>query len=956
MEKVKLSELAKKMQISAEKLLEICQDAHMRIKNSEQEISAFQQKTIISLAENFKTMNKENIRDDKNTLTKEKEHDSNEQKKSTSLKLKAKEPVQLDSASKLSLKKAEPTEVTLQRKTVSQLQLSGSGQLRNKKTVTVEVRKKYTYVKKSALLDQARSEQEAKQKEEEKLTPINKTAGQITEKMGENVSYETRIPVLETAEKEDFVEKTPELVLHAKEELSAAQGEINAGEPRKQEESFGENERTLEEKRKQVLENIANAKNRKQEKKEGQGQQQPSEEKKPIALKPVIAGEVEDKEAESLQAKNKRKSKVGDFVDKYAKKRININKINLDDEEADTKERIHYKKFGSRNLFKKSLATVGKQEFEKPTVPVVREVSIPDNITVAELADRMSVKAAVVIKKLLQMGEIATINQILDRSTALLLVEEFGHKAKLYNENALEDELAVTDKEKAEEQIVNRAPIVTIMGHVDHGKTSLLDYIRRSKVAAGEAGGITQNIGAYHVETKKGMITFLDTPGHAAFTAMRARGSKVTDIVVLVVAADDSVMPQTIEAIEHARAANVPIVVAINKIDKPDADPNQVVQALLQHGVISEEFGGDTMMAKISAKTGEGVDTLLDTILLQAEMLELKAPINVPARGIILESRLDKGRGVVASILLQRGTLRKGDIVLSGLVYGRVRAVLDETGRQVDSAGPAIPVEVLGLSGIPVAGDEAVVVSDERKAREIALFRQSKYRDTELASKKSVKLEDLFSSIEQEKISTLNIILKASVQGSVEAIRDALLKLSTDEVQVKIISSGVGGITESDVNLALASNAVIIGFNVRADVTAKKIIEKENVDIHYHSIIYEVISQIKNSLSGMLSPEIKEKIIGLAEVREVFRSPKFGAIAGCMVIDGVVKRSKPIRVLRNNVVIFEGELESLRRFKEDAREVRQGMECGIGVKNYDDVVVGDQIEVFDRIETERTLA
>ncbi|PWV59253.1 translation initiation factor IF-2 [Plasticicumulans acidivorans] len=578
---------------------------------------------------------------------------------------------------------------------------------------------------------------------------------------------------------------------------------------------------------------------------------------------------------------------------------------------------------------------------------------MPETISVADLAQKMAVKATEVIKTLMKLGSMVTINQVLDQETAAVVVEEMGHSYKLLSENALEDELAAEMGAVREEQA--RAPVVTIMGHVDHGKTSLLDYIRRTKVAAGEAGGITQHIGAYHVETPKGTITFLDTPGHAAFTAMRARGAKATDIVVLVVAADDGVMPQTVEAIQHAKAAGVPIVVAVNKMDKPGVDPERVKSELSQQGVISEEWGGDTLFAYVSAKTGLGVDNLLDQILVQAEVLELTAAIDGPAKGVVIESRLDKGRGPVATVLVQSGTLHKGDIILTGLEYGRVRAMLDESGKQIDEAGPSIPVEVLGLSGAPNAGDEVVAVSDERKAREIALFRQGKFRDVKLARQQKAKLENVFKNMEEGEVATLNVVLKTDVQGSAEALSDALTKLSTDEVRVNMVSSGVGAINESDVNLAVASEAVLIGFNVRADSAARKLIEEEGVDLHYYSVIYDVIDEIKKALAGMLSPEVREQIIGLVEVRQVFRHPKFGSIAGCMVIDGVVKRSAPIRVLRDNVVIFEGEIDSLRRFKEDASEVRQGFECGIGVRNYNDVREGDHIEVFERVEVQRTL-
>ncbi len=591
--------------------------------------------------------------------------------------------------------------------------------------------------------------------------------------------------------------------------------------------------------------------------------------------------------------------------------------------------------------------------FEKPTKPVVREVTIPETITVAELAQKMSIKAAELIKALMKLGTMATINQVLDQDTATILVEEMGHKPKLLKENALEEALVSEGASRGEEK--PRPPIITVMGHVDHGKTSLLDYIRRSKVAAGEAGGITQHIGAYHVDTDKGTITFLDTPGHSAFSAMRARGAEVTDIVILVVAADDGVMPQTKEAVQHARAAGVPIVVAINKIDKPEADPDRVKNELAQLDVIPEDWGGDTMFVHVSAKTGQGIDELLDSVLLQAEVLELKAPVDGPAQGVVIESRLDKGRGAVASLLVQKGTLHKGDILLAGQEFGRIRAMLDEDGKPITEAGPSMPVEILGLSGTPNAGDEAIVVSDERKAREVALFRQGKYREVKLARQQAAKLENLFSQVEEGKVASLNIVLKTDVQGSLEALSDALTKLSTDEVKVKIVASGVGGINESDVNLALASQAILIGFNVRAEATARKLIEKENVDLHYYSVIYDVIDEVKQALSGMLAPETREEIIGLAEVREVFRSPKLGAIAGCMVVDGVVKRHNPIRVLRDNVVIYEGELESLRRFKDDVAEVKAGYECGIGVKNYNDVKVGDQIEVYERVQVKREI-
>jgi len=594
-----------------------------------------------------------------------------------------------------------------------------------------------------------------------------------------------------------------------------------------------------------------------------------------------------------------------------------------------------------------------QQAFEKPAAPVERDVKIGETITVAELANKMAVKATEVIKEMMKMGAMATINQVIDQETATLVAEEMGHKVILTKENELEESVMAEAQQGGES--TSRAPVVTIMGHVDHGKTSLLDYIRRAKVADGEAGGITQHIGAYHVETDKGMISFLDTPGHAAFTSMRSRGAKATDIVVLVVAADDGVMPQTIEAIQHAKAAEVPLIVAVNKIDKEGIDLDRVKTELSQHDVISEEWGGENIFAHVSAKVGTGVDALLDSILLQAEMLDLEAVATGPASGVVIESRLDKGRGPVASILVQQGQLKQGDIVLCGLEYGRVRAMRDEDGKPIESAGPSIPVEVLGLSGVPQAGDEASVVKDEKKAREVALYRQGKFRDIKLARQQKAKLDNMFSNMEAGEVSELNIVLKSDVQGSLEAICDSLNKLSTDEVKVNIIGRGVGGITETDASLASASGAIVIGFNVRADASARKLIDNEAVDLHYYSIIYDLIDEVRSAMGGLLAPEFKQEIIGLADVREVFKSPKIGAIAGCMVTEGKIKRSNPIRVLRDNVVIYEGVLESLRRFKDDAETVRNGMECGIGVKNYNDVRVGDQIEVFEIIEVKRTL-
>lgn len=584
-----------------------------------------------------------------------------------------------------------------------------------------------------------------------------------------------------------------------------------------------------------------------------------------------------------------------------------------------------------------------KHGFERPTGPVIKEVLIPEILTVAELAQKMSVKATEVMKVMIKMGTMATINQPIDQDTAVLVVEEMGHTAKRVKDSSVEESVQNLESHI----LLPRGPVVTVMGHVDHGKTSLLDYIRTTRVALKEAGGITQHIGAYHVETNRGPITFLDTPGHAAFSSMRARGVKCTDIVVLVVAADDGVMPQTIEAIQHAKAAQVPIIVAITKIDKGDKDLDRLYNELSQHGLISEAWGGEVLFVPVSSKEGTGIDTLLESIALQAEILELKAPVDGPATGVVIEARLDKGRGPIASLLVQTGTLKRGDILLAGNEFGRVRAMINELGQQVTSVGPGMPVEILGLSNTPQAGDSFIIVKDERKAREVAQFRQSKQRDLRMLRQQASKLEGFFDRMQQGEGKTLKVVLKADVQGSQEALSDALESLSTDQVKVNIIASGVGGINESDVTLAMASEAIMIGFNVRADAVSRRLAEQEGVSIYYHSVIYDVVNEVKRAVNGLIGPQFKEKIVGLAEVRDVFKSPKLGAIAGCMVTEGSVKRGNPIRVLRNNVVIYQGELESLRRFKEDASEVRSGTECGIGVKNYNDVKVGDQIEVYE---------
>ncbi|MCC8447201.1 translation initiation factor IF-2 [Xanthomonas translucens] len=610
---------------------------------------------------------------------------------------------------------------------------------------------------------------------------------------------------------------------------------------------------------------------------------------------------------------------------------------------------------GGRRQPEPSRSGGGAHGFERPTAPVVREVAIGDTITVADLAQKLALKGGDVVKALFKMGVMATITQSIDHDTAALITEELGHKPVRAGSADAEDALlAHTEDEQGEKR--SRPPVVTIMGHVDHGKTSLLDYIRRTKVASGEAGGITQHIGAYHVETDRGVISFLDTPGHAAFTSMRARGAKLTDIVVLVVAADDGVMPQTIEAVKHARAAGVPLIVAVNKIDKSGADPLRVKNELLSQDVVAEEFGGDTQFVEVSAKTGTGIDTLLDAISLQAEVLELKAVFDGRASGVVIESSLDKGRGPVATVLVQQGSLKRGDYLVCGVQYGRVRALFDETGGQPAEAGPSIPVQVLGLSGVPDAGDDFVVVDDERLAKDVAQQRETKRRESRLVSSAGSRMEDIMSQLGKgEGQLSLNLVIKADVQGSVEALKQSLVALSNEQIRINVIHSGVGGITESDANSALASKATVIGFNVRADASARRIIETNGVDLRYFSIIYDVIDQVKQVASGLLGVEIREEIIGTAQVRDVFRSSKFGAVAGCMVIEGVVKRNKPIRVLRDNTVVFEGELESLRRFKENVDEVRNGTECGIGVKAYNDVKPGDQIECFERIEVQRTL-
>jgi len=682
-------------------------------------------------------------------------------------------------------------------------------------------------------------------------------------------------------------------------------------------------------------------------KKEVEAKEQAESDAREAAEKAALAAEerarVEksEQDARERRAKEKKKGKAPDT--RYGRRELHVS--------GDKSGRRKRKTPTRRRPV--NISTDGQHGFERPTAPVVREVEIPDSIAVSDLAQKMAVKGNEVVKILFNMGAMVTINQVVDQDTAILVVEELGHVAKLISGTDIDADLLADEVATGDE--VARAPVVTIMGHVDHGKTTLLDYIRHTKVAAGEAGGITQHIGAYAVDTDKGKITFLDTPGHAAFTAMRARGAQATDIVILVVAADDGVKPQTIEAIEHAKAAGVPIVVAINKMDKENADAERVKNELSQHEVIPEDWGGEQLFAQVSAQTGDGIDALLETILLQAEVMDLKAKADGPARGIVIESSLEKGRGAVATVLVQAGTLKQGDMLIAGEEFGRVRNMFDEAHKKITEAGPSSPAVVLGLSKTPSAGDDFLVVKSERKAREVAEFRQGKSRESKLAQRQASNLEDVFSQMTEAQGKVVPVLIKSDVHGSAEALRDSLNKISNDEVKVKVISSSVGGITESDATLAAASKAVIIGFNVRADSAARTAIKESGVDVRYYSIIYEAIDDVKAAVSGLLAPEIRENIVGLAEVKEVFTSPKLGNIAGCIVTEGFVKRSNPIRVLRDNVVIYEGELESLRRFKDDVNEVKSGTECGIGVKNYNDVKLGDQIECFERVEIARTL-
>ncbi len=680
------------------------------------------------------------------------------------------------------------------------------------------------------------------------------------------------------------------------------------------------------------------------------------------AKEPEVSGkkEVEKSKAKAKAPEGTLHSPITkDEAKKAIKKKENQERFDAESKKRGIKTRGGYSGSGGRDGWRNS----GRNRNRKghgadnaaaaPQEVIVREVLVPETISLSELAHKMSVKAAEVIKVFMKLGQMVTINQVIDQETAMIVVDEMGHIGKLAK---TEDPQAFL-VESADQDVPRepRAPVVTVMGHVDHGKTSLLDFIRTTRVAGGEAGGITQHIGAYHVNTPKGMVTFLDTPGHEAFTAMRARGAKATDIVVLVVASDDGVMPQTIEAINHAKAGGTPLIVAVNKIDKPESNPERVKQELSQHEVIGEDWGGDTMFAHVSAKTGEGIDGLLDSILLQAEMLDLKAPVKTAARGVVIEARLDKGRGPVATILVREGTLNRGDVLLAGAVFGRVRSMVDENGLSVESAGPSIPVEVQGLSDVPAAGEEIIVLQDEKKAREIALFRQGKFREVKLAKQQSTKLENMFDQLKAGAVKSLALIIKADVQGSSEALGHSLTRLSTEEVQVNIVHSGVGGINDSDINLALASNAVIIGFNARADAGARKLIQTHGIDVRYYNIIYDAVDEVKAALSGLLSPDRKEETLGLVEIRQVFRISKVGAVAGCYVLEGLVKRGSSVRLLRDNVVIHEGELDTLKRFKDDVREVKSGFECGLSIKNFADINEGDQLEIYEVVEIARSL-
>jgi len=811
---------------------------------------------------------------------------------------------------------AEPQRITLKRKTTSEIRLAGT-QGRGK-TVTVEVRKKRTYIKRPTVAEDGSTE-----------APESLSGAQVELEQGAIQESETTAvePIVAAAPvaAADHIGSFPSGNDTSVAPSTGPSAIEAAATGRAAPQPPGPPARDAE--RSAVPPRRTDTPSR-DAPRPAMGARRPSEPGRPAPASPAPAGQA-DKRGDG------RRKERSDGP---------ANRRDRNDRGGDAARRSGGRRKGGRTD-----ASALRHQFEKPVVPVVREVLIPETITVGELAQRMAVKAPEVIKTLMGMGVMATINQVIDQETASLLVDEMGHTSKMLKESALEEAL-LSEGEGQQAEGTSRAPVVTVMGHVDHGKTTLLDYIRRSKVADREAGGITQHIGAYHVSTPRGMITFLDTPGHAAFTSMRARGARATDIVILVVAADDGVMPQTIEAIQHAKAARVPIIVAINKIDKSGADLERIKNELVQHGVVPEDWGGESMFVPVSAKQGTNMDALLEAVLLQAEVMELKAVVQGPAAGVVIESSLEKGRGSVATVLVQKGTLERGDVLLCGQEWGRVRAMFDETGRPVTQAGPSIPVQILGLSGTPNAGDEFMAVADERKAREIALYRQGKFRDVRLAKQATAKLEDVFNRLEEGNLQQVNLIVKADVQGSVEALSDALIALSNEEVKVNVVARGLGGITESDVNLAVASSAIVIAFNVRADAAARRLISETGTDVRYYSIIYQALEEVKNAITGLMAPKIREEVVGIAEVRDVFRSSKMGAVAGCLVMEGAVRRNCPIRVLRNNVVVFEGELESLRRFKDDVSEVRAGTECGIAVRNYNDVQPGDQIEVYQRFE------
>ncbi len=852
-------------------------------------------------------------------------------------------------------KTSEPKKITLKRKSVSKLKVSGSSG--RSKTVNVEVRKKRTYMKRSAVEAEEAKAEEARAQEEAEQAALEAKAREEAE-LAAKAAEEAQAKAAEEAQAAEAVTDT------AEESAPAATESRPAKEPAKKADikiPKDHHKKTPEE---IAAEQKANAEKKKQEeqakreesRKKAEALKKAEEE---LAKKTMEEAQRIAKELEKRGDDGKETVEVEDNTDAMVKQAYEDSYNEEEKKQRRSGRKRKRQTIEAKSLKNKTLQTSLSAEhgFQAPTGPIVKDVVVPETITVSDLSQRMSVKGSEVVKVLFKMGVMATINQAIDRDTATLVVEELGHNPIQHNEDAIEDDLVehLEQKLESEGEPQSRAPVVTIMGHVDHGKTSLLDAIRRSRVAAGEAGGITQHIGAYHVETDKGMVTFLDTPGHAAFTAMRARGAKCTDICVIVVAADDGMMPQTAEAIDHARAAGVPIIIAVNKIDKEQADPDRVKNDLSAKEVIPEEWGGDTQFVPVSAITGQGLDDLLEAILLQSEILELKAVPSGAAKGVVIESRLDKGRGVVASLLVQAGELNAGDMVLAGEHYGRVRAMLDENGQPIEKAGPSIPVEILGLAGTPEAGEEFLVVPDERKAREVADFRQNKIRDKRLARQQAAKLENMFESMGSNSKALVNIVLKTDVRGSLEALVGALSDLSTDEVKCNVVSAGVGGINESDVNLALTSGAAIIGFNVRADNAAKKLCQEEGVDLRYYSVIYDIIEDIKKAMSGLLEPELREEIVGVAEVRDVFRSSKFGAVAGCKVIEGSVHRNKPIRVLRDDIVVFQGELESLRRFKDDVNEVNAGIECGIAVKSYNDVKPGDKIEVFSVTEVARTI-